>query len=91
MERPLGVPPIHDLQGRIFPHASRIKDNYMKVRKIGCPYCGVAMKYIGTKRIQLGKSNIFFEHLDNWLSGALPVSIYECPTCSKLEFFRYKK
>ncbi len=49
------------------------------------------MKYIATKRIQLGKSNIFFEHLDNWLSGALPVSIYECPTCFKLEFFRYKK
>jgi len=63
----------------------------MKVRKISCPYCSIEMKYIGTKRIQLGKSNIIFEHLDNWLSGALPVSIYECPKCAKLEFFRYRK
>ena len=46
----------------------------MKVRKINCPYCNIAMKYVGTKRIQLGKSNMIFEHLDNWLSGALPVS-----------------
>ena len=62
----------------------------MKKRKVNCPYCGIPMKYSGTKKIQLGKSNIIFEHLNNWLSGALPVSIYECPKCSKLEFFRYK-
>ncbi len=63
----------------------------MKVRNINCPYCNVAMKYMGTKRIQLGKSGLIFEHLDQWLSGALTASIYECPRCGKLEFFRYKK
>ena len=63
----------------------------MKVRKINCPYCNVMMKYIGTKRIQLGKSGLIFEHLDQWASGALTVSIYECPECAKLEFFRFKK
>ncbi|SEK84466.1 hypothetical protein SAMN02910353_01417 [Ruminococcus sp. YRD2003] len=53
----------------------------MKIRKINCPYCNIEMKYISTERIQLGRTG--------WI--ALPVSIYECPTCSKLEFFRYKK
>ena len=63
----------------------------MKIRNISCPYCKVKMEYTGTKRIQLGKSNVIFEHLDHWLSGALPVSIYECPQCGKLEFFSYRK
>ena len=60
----------------------------MKIRKIDCPYCRLPMRYLGNKRIQLGKSGIIFEHLDHWLSGALPVSIYECPGCGKYEFFR---
>ena len=63
----------------------------MKVRQINCPYCNIPMKYRGTEKIQLGKSNIIFEHLDHWLSGALTVSIYECPSCNKLDFFKYKK
>lgn len=63
----------------------------MKVRRISCPYCNVLMKYIGTKRIQLGKSGLIIEHLDQWLSGALTASIYECPECGKLEFFKYRK
>ena len=62
----------------------------MKTRKIGCPYCNVLMKYMGTKRIQLGRTGLIIRDLDNFLSGSLTVSIYECPKCSKLEFFRKK-
>lgn len=63
----------------------------MKVRKIYCPYCDVLMDYRGTKRLQLGRTGLIFGDLDNILSGALTASIYECPRCGKLEFFRYKK
>ncbi len=63
----------------------------MKIRTIFCPYCNIQMKYRSTERIQLGQSGIIFEHLDHWLSGHLTVSIYECPNCGRLEFFRYKK
>ncbi|MBR3421721.1 MAG: hypothetical protein IKG98_06630 [Ruminococcus sp.] len=63
----------------------------MKIRKIGCPYCNVLMEYKGTKRIQLGRTGWIIGDWDNLLSGSLTVSIYECPKCRKLEFFRYKK
>lgn len=63
----------------------------MKIRTIFCPYCRVQMEYKGTKRIQLGRTGLITGDLDNLLSGALTVSIYECPECGKLEFFRFKK
>ena len=63
----------------------------MKVRTIFCPYCRVQMKYMGTKRIQLGRTGFIIGDWDNLLSGALEASIYECPECGKLEFFRFKK
>ncbi|MBR3666066.1 MAG: hypothetical protein IKH96_13790 [Ruminococcus sp.] len=63
----------------------------MKIRTIYCPYCNVQMKYMGTKRIQLGRTGFITGELDNLLSGALTASIYECPECGKLEFFRSKK
>ncbi len=49
------------------------------------------MEYKGTKRIQLGRTGWIIGDWDNLLSGSLTVSIYECPKCRKLEFFRYKK
>ena len=60
----------------------------MKIRTIYCPYCNVLMKYMGTKRIQLGRTGFITGDLDNLLSGALPASIYECPKCGKLEFYK---
>ena len=63
----------------------------MKVREIYCPYDSFQMKYIGTERLQKGRYGFFTGHLDNYLSGALTVSIYECPRCGKLEFFRFRK
>lgn len=60
-------------------------------RQIYCPYCNVLMKYLGVKTIQLGSAGWIIGDLDNLLSGSLKVSIYECPNCRKLEFFRYKK
>ena len=56
----------------------------MKIRKIYCLYCNILMEYTGTYRIQLGGTNTI-------ILKRLPVSIYECPKCGKLEFFRYKK
>lgn len=49
------------------------------------------MEYIGTERIQLGRTGWIIGDWDNLLSGALTTSIYECPRCGRLEFFRYKK
>jgi hypothetical protein len=49
------------------------------------------MGYLGVKTIQLGSAGWIIGDLDNLLSGSLKVSIYECPNCRKLEFFRYKK
>ena len=63
----------------------------MKIRTIYCPYCNVQMKYMGTKRIQLGRTGFIIGDWDNLLSGALTASICECPKCGKLEFFRFKK
>ncbi len=63
----------------------------MIIKNVKCPYCDIRLQYRGTKRIQLGKSGIIFEHLDHWLSGALSVRIYECPACGKLEFFSSDK
>ena len=63
----------------------------MKIQAINFPYCHVLMKYKGTKRIQLGRTGWVMGAWDNLLSGALTASIYECPECRKLEFFRFKK
>ncbi|MBQ1537506.1 MAG: hypothetical protein IIZ73_04205 [Ruminococcus sp.] len=57
------------------------------MREINCLRCGVPMKHYLTERIQLGGESIFLPHLDNLLSGYLPVSIMKCPKCRKLEFF----
>ena len=56
----------------------------MKIRKISCPYCNILMEYTGTYRIRLGGTN-------NVMLKTLPVSIYECTKCGKLEYFRFKK
>jgi RNase P subunit RPR2 len=56
----------------------------MKIRKISCPYCNILMEYTGTYRIRLGGTNAVMLKM-------LPTSIYECPKCGKLEFFRFKK
>ena len=45
------------------------------MREINCLRCGVPMKHYLTERIQLGGESIFLPHLDNLLSGYLPVSI----------------
>lgn len=63
----------------------------MNVRKIYCPYCNILMRYMGTKRIQLGRTGWIIGDWDNLLSGSLTTSIYECPKCGKLELFRFKK
>ena len=48
----------------------------MKIRKITCPYCNVLMRYMGTKRIQLGRTGWITGDWDNLLSGSLTTSIY---------------
>ncbi|SFW40448.1 hypothetical protein SAMN02910280_2346 [Ruminococcus flavefaciens] len=41
--------------------------------------------------MQLGRTGFIIGDIDNLFSGALTTSIYECPKCGKLEFFRFKK
>ena len=56
-----------------------------------CPYCDSKMRYLKTDQIQLGKYGFLMGHLAHLFSGAIPVHIYVCPTCGKLEFFMPQK
>lgn len=55
--------------------------------QLHCLRCGSAMRFVGQEKLQLGKTGWLLGDLPNLLSGALAVSIMECPHCGKLEFF----
>lgn len=52
-----------------------------------CLRCETEMNCIGTEKLQLGQTGWFFGDLPNLLAGALPVRIYLCGKCGKMEFF----
>ena len=52
-----------------------------------CIRCGGTMENIGQEKLQLGQYGIPFGHWDQLFSGALPVDIYCCRDCKKLEFY----
>lgn len=58
------------------------------VRDIKCLRCERKMSYVKTENLQLGKTGWILGDLPNLISGALEVSIYCCPECGKIEFFR---
>ncbi len=53
-----------------------------------CLRCGVEMQLLRRTRIQLGQTGWVLGDLPNLLAGGLPVEIYDCPICGKLEFYR---
>jgi len=53
-----------------------------------CLRCDGEMKFIGTEKLQLGKTGWLLGDLPNLLSGALEVGIYCCDKCGRYEFFR---
>ena len=55
--------------------------------QFNCLRCGTAMRFVGQEKLQLGKTGWLLGDLPNLLSGAVEVSIMECPHCGKLEFF----
>ncbi|MEA5153125.1 MAG: hypothetical protein VB039_11075 [Oscillospiraceae bacterium] len=52
-----------------------------------CLRCGEEMKHLSDEEIQLGRHSLIFGDLSNLLSGSLPVRVYVCSKCKKLEFF----
>ena len=64
----------------------------MKIRHINCLYCDIEMKFKGVERICVSSAPALSIVLNvSAVHGVIPVSIYECPLCGKLEFFRYRK
>ncbi len=54
---------------------------------MNCLRCGSPMRFLGAEQLQLGKTGILTGVLSNIVSGALRVTVYQCPDCGKLEFY----
>lgn len=61
------------------------------MKKIECLRCGREMDFLLSDQIQLGKAGFLLRDLSHLVSGALPVEIYACPECGKLELYRAEK
>lgn len=46
------------------------------------------MGYLRDEKLQLGRMNWLLGDLPNLVAGAMEVSIYLCPNCGKIEFYR---
>ena len=57
------------------------------MKKLNCLRCGTPMEDLGEQQLQLGKTGWLLGDLSNLLAGALPVRIFRCPRCGKLELF----
>lgn len=56
-----------------------------------CLRCGSPMRFLGSEKIQLGKTSFITGIWCNIFSGALGVTIYQCSNCGKIEFFNADK
>ena len=52
-----------------------------------CTRCGEALVLFGKEELQLGSAGWLTGNLGNLVSGALPVEIYLCPACRKVELY----
>lgn len=52
-----------------------------------CLRCGQAMEPWRREKLQLGQTGWLTGDWGNLLAGALPVEIWRCPHCGKLEFY----
>ena len=56
--------------------------------KLNCLRCGGEMKHLKQEYIQLGKTGWIFGDWPNLIAGALPVEIWCCPDCGKIDFYQ---
>lgn len=60
----------------------------MKKRDLSCLRCGTQMRFLGRDRLQLGQTSWILGDLPNLIAGAMPVDLYGCPNCGKIEFYQ---
>ncbi len=53
-----------------------------------CLRCQMPMSHLRDEKLQLGQTGWLLGDLPNLVAGAMEVSIYLCPNCGKIEFFR---
>ena len=56
-------------------------------KELNCLRCGNEMKYIKSEAIQLGQYGLILGDISNLIAGGLPVDIFTCNECHKVEFF----
>ena len=59
-------------------------------KEIECLRCNTLMQYLGQQQFQLGKTGWLMGDFPNLIAGAMEFSVYCCPACGKIEFFRPK-
>lgn len=52
-----------------------------------CLRCAQEMVCVGSEKLQLGQTGWLLGDLPNLLAGSLPVRLFLCSGCGKLEFF----
>lgn len=57
-------------------------------REVDCLRCGLPMKYLKRDNIHMGKSSWFGKDVANRDEDAIPVDMYVCRHCGKIEFFQ---
>ena len=60
-------------------------------KELLCLRCNEEMKYLGTRKIQLGETGWILGDLPNLLAGSLEVDIYSCVKCGKIEFYHTER
>ena len=63
----------------------------MKERKLLCLRCWAPMKYERSSELQLGRSNPLFPGLPGMTESSIPVDVYICQGCGKIELFQTQK
>jgi len=58
------------------------------MRHLTCLRCQSPMSHLRDEKLQLGQTGWILGDLPNLWAGAMEVSIYMCPGCGKIEFFR---
>lgn len=57
-------------------------------RQLNCLRCGAEMRFVMREKVQLGQTGWVLGDLPNLIAGAMPVDLYACPDCGKLELFQ---
>ena len=57
------------------------------MKELLCLRCNDKMKYVGTRKIQLGETGWLLGDLPNLIAGAMEVDVYSCEKCGKIEFY----